>query len=73
MTGNVTLKITNSEIYGNVYASGRSSNFTQTGNVTANLKNVSIYRYATFNTGSVDRVNAAKDMLFSINDTGGAF
>lgn len=47
VTGDVTLKITNSEIYGNVYASGRSSKYTQTGNVTANLKNVSIYRYRT--------------------------
>ena len=73
VTGDVTLKITNSEIYGNVYASGRSSKYTQTGNVTANLKNVSIYRYRTIQTGSVDRIVAAKDMLFSINDTGGAF
>ena len=73
VTGDVTLKITNSEIYGNVYASGRSSNYTQTGNVTANLKNVSIYRYRTIQTGSADRIVAAKDMLFSINDTGGAF
>ena len=72
-TGNVTLKITNSEIYGNVYASGRTSNYTQTGNVTANLKNVSIYRYQTIQSGSVDRVIAAKDMLFSIDSTGGAF
>ena len=73
VTGDVTLKITNSEIYGNVYASGRSSKYTQTGNVTANLKNVSIYRYRTIQTGSADRIVAAKDMLFSINDTGGAF
>ena len=73
VTGNVTLKITNSEIYGNVYASGRSSSYTQTGNVTANLKNVSIYRYKTIQSGSVDRVIAAKDMLFSIDSTGGAF
>ena len=73
VTGDVTLKITNSEIYGNVYASGRSSKYTQTGDVTANLKNVSIYRYRTIQTGSADRIVAAKDMLFSINDTGGAF
>ncbi len=72
-TGNITLNITNSEIYGNVYASGRATRYTQTGNVTANLKNVSIYRYQTKQTGSVDRVVAAKDMLFSINETGGAF
>ena len=63
-TGNVTLNITNSEIYGNIYASGRSSSYTQTGNVTANLKNVSIYHYKTI---------SETDMLNNITSTGGAF
>lgn len=62
--GNITLSITNSEIYGNVYASGRSYRYTQTGTVTANLKNVSIYHYKTI---------SETDMLNNITSTGGAF
>ena len=71
--GNVTLKITDSEIYGNVYASGRSNGYTQTGNVTANLKNVAIYRYYNANTNNSGTADTDKDMLNSITSTGGAF
>ena len=62
--GNITLNITNSEIYGNVYASGRSYRYTQTGTVTANLENVSIYHHKTI---------SETDMLNNITSTGGAF
>lgn len=73
VVGDVTLKITDSEIYGNVYASGRSIGYTQTGNVTANLENVSIYRY--YNKFQTDKKTADtdKDMLKAIDETGGAF
>ena len=72
-TGNITLNITNSEIYGNVYASGRASRYTQTGNVTANLKNVAIYRYYNANKNDSGTADTDKDMLNSITSTGGAF
>ena len=72
VTGNVTLNITNSEIYGNIYASGRSSSYTQTGNVTANLENVSIYRYHNeYKNGN--KADTDQDMLKAIDKTGGAF
>ena len=70
-TGNVTLNISNSEIYGTVYGSGfYNASAKQSGNVTVTLDNVSLYPHAI-----VDSKDPQKNMLddTTLINNGGSF
>ena len=71
--GNVTLNISNSEIYGTVYGSGSytaDNSIIQTGNVTVTLENVSLYPHTIVDSNDPQKNMLADDTLIN---NGGSF